>query len=105
MCAGDRETRKLRHADLAQGYLVKIVRHLTAAWIHLIGSSEPNTSRSSHQRGDIQGAAMKRFQGALFNMTTSPAEKALISASVPARAHPARNVYQGSYEFQNTTTL
>ena len=103
----DRETRKpyVMQTQL-QGYLVKIVRHLTAdngfTLTQLVRAKHVLARAISEEIIRLRVQAMKRgFQGALFNMTTSPAEKALdFSFQYQPGQYPARNVYQGSYEFQ-----
>lgn len=103
----DRETRKpyVMQRQL-QGYLVKMVRHLTAdkgfTLTQLVRAKHILARAISGEIIRLRELAMKQgFQGALFEMTTPPADKVLdFGFQYQPGQYPARNVYQGSYEFR-----
>lgn len=88
-----------------QNYLVKLLTHL----IHAKGFSLTALVRARFQLADAvkseverlrQLAMQKGFQGRLFEMTVPKLEDvAQYSFSFDAGKYPARNIYQGSYEF------
>lgn len=88
-----------------QGYLVKLLTHL----IHGKGFSLTALVRARFQLGDaitaeverLRQLAMKKgFQGRLFEMAVPKLEDvAQYSFSFDPGKYPARNIYQGSYEF------
>lgn len=103
----DQETRKpyVKQTQL-QAYLVKMVRHLTAdkqfTLTQLVRAKHVLARAISEEIIRLREQAMKQgFQGALFEMTTPPPDKTLnFSFQYQPGQYPARNVYQGSYEFQ-----
>ncbi|WP_374483759.1 DEAD/DEAH box helicase [Zoogloea sp.] len=88
-----------------QAYLVKLLTHL----IHGKGFSLTSLVRARFQLADaiksevgrLRQQAMKTgFQGRLFEMTVSKLEDvAQYSFTFDPGKYPARNIYQGSYEF------
>jgi len=103
----DRETRKpyVMQRQL-QGYLVKMVRYLIAdkgfTLTQLVRAKHVLARAISDEIVRLRELAMKQgFQGALFEMTAPPADKVLnFSFQYQPGQYPARNVYQGSYEFR-----
>ncbi|MDX5364655.1 MAG: DEAD/DEAH box helicase family protein [Pseudazoarcus pumilus] len=88
-----------------QAYLVKLLAHL----IHSAGFSLTALVRARFQLADAiksevdrlrQQAMKKGFQGRLFEMSVPKLEDvAQYSFTFDAGRYPARNLYQGSYEF------
>jgi type III restriction enzyme len=103
----DRETRKpyVMQTQL-QGYLVKMLRHLMAdkgfTLTQLVRAKHVLARAISDEIIRLREEAIKQgFQGALFEMVAPPVDKALNFAfQYKPGQYPARNLYQGSYEFQ-----
>lgn len=102
----DRETRKpyVMQRQL-QGYLVKMIRYLTAdkgfTITQLVRAKHVLARAITAEIVRLRTLAMKSgFQGALFDMTTAPVENQQhFSFRFQPGMYPARNIYRGSYEF------
>ena len=102
----DRETRKpyVMQRQL-QGYLVKMIRHLTAdkgfTVTQLVRAKHVLARAITAEILRLRELAMKSgFQGALLDMAMAPSEsRAQFSFQFQPGQYPARNVYRGGYEF------
>jgi type III restriction enzyme len=103
----DSETRDVRISQTQlQAYLLKMVRHLMAdrgfTLTALVRARHQLAQAIKAEIGRLRQAAISRgFQARLFDMTAPPLERvAQYSFQFKPGQYPARNCYQGSYEFQ-----